>query len=102
MLHVSDLIHAKRCERFAYNCRYEKIEHEPFYHLKTPYSHLWSAYLNIEDVGSGKVGDSNEKTFQLLAKHKVLKNARFSYKELRTKIPILIQEEDGIVLIYPF
>lgn len=102
MLHVSDLIHAKRCERFAYNCRYEKIEHEPFYHLQTPYSHLWSAYLNIEDVGSGKVGDSNEKTFQLLAKHKVLKNARFSYKELRTKIPVLIQEEDGIVLIYPF
>lgn len=60
MLHVSDLIHAKRCERFAYNCRYEKIEHEPFYHLQTPYSHLWSAYLNIEDAGSGKVGDSNE------------------------------------------
>lgn len=102
MLHVSDLLHARRCRRLAYNTRKIPLAHENFYHLQSSYSSLWSKYLKIEKAPSGKVGDSNEQTRALLTRSKIVKNARFSYRDLRTKIPVLIQEEDGLVLIYPF
>ena len=102
MIHVSDLMHAKRCARFAWNKKYNPLPYESFYHLECPFSQVWSQYLHIEDSVCGTVGDSNEKTLELLKKNKIVRFARFTYKDCRTKIPVLIQEEDGYKAIYPY
>lgn len=101
MLHVSDLIHYKKCPRFCWNCRNNPLPYESFYHMDVPFSELWQKRLHIENALSGEVGDTNEKTLSLLEKSDVLIAGRFSYRECRTRIPVLIRLEEGYKAIYP-
>lgn len=102
MIHVSDLLHARRCSRFAWNKKNNALPYESFYHLEQPFSELWAKYLQIEESGKGSVGDTNEDTMKLLEEHDIVRYARFEYLGCRTKIPVLKKVENGYKAIYPF
>lgn len=101
MIHVSDLIHYKKCKKYCWNCKNNPKAHEGFYHMHEPFSNLWMEYLKIKDCAKGSVGDSNEKTLELLKEHDVVCFARFEYRTCRTKIPVLVKVKGGYRAIYP-
>ena len=102
MIHVSDLLHGKKCSRFAWNKKNNALPYESFYHLEQPFSDLWTQYLNIENSAKGSVGDANEDTLKLLEDNEIVRYARFEYLECRTKIPVLKKVDDGYEAIYPY
>lgn len=102
LIHVSDLLHFQQCSRLAYNYYTNKKPMESFYHLDVPYSELYCRLLNISEYGSGQTGDDNEASLKLLQENKYILNARFEYRQCRTKIPVLIKKEDGFCAVYPF
>lgn len=102
LIHVSDLLHYQQCSRLAYNYHTSKKPLESFYHMDVPYSEYYCKLLGINEYGTGKTGDTNEKTLCLLKNNSYVLNARFEYKGCRTKVPVLIKEEDGYCAIYPF
>lgn len=101
MLHVSDLIHYKKCPRFCWNCQNNPLPYESFYHMDSPFTALWQKRLGVEKAVSGEVGDTNEKTLKLLEENDVLLAGRFSYRECRTRIPLLMRTDQGYKAIYP-
>ncbi len=102
MIHVSDLLHLKKCEAYCWNAVHHRQVFEGFYHMDRPFSKLWKEYLGLENTPSGQVGDSNERSLELLEQYGVVTNLRFEYKECRTRIPILEKVERGYRAIYPF
>ena len=102
MIHVSDLLHEKRCSRLAWNKKNNALPYESFYHMEQSFSELWSAYLEVEDSVKGSVGDNNEDTLALLKENDVVRHARFEYLGCRTKIPVLKKIKKGYMAIYPF
>lgn len=101
MIHVSDLINFNRCPKLCWNNFHKKTSFQSFYHMEVPFSQIWMEYLGIQDCGQGSVGDTNEKTLQLLQENKIVCFARFEYKGCRTRIPVLIKMEKGYKAIYP-
>ncbi len=102
MIHVSDLIAYQRCPRFSWN---RTNIHEPFqgfYHMEAPFSRYWMEYFSCHDVPSGKTGDSNEDTLELLKNHDRVINVRMEYKGCRTRIPLLEKCEDGYKATYMY
>lgn len=101
MIHVSDILHNLKCPKFCWNSQYNKLPYEGFYHMDIPYSQLWMEYYGFENPVSGNTGDSNEKSLSLLENNDVVLQARFSYNDCRTKIPVLVKLENGYKAIYP-
>ncbi|MBQ0066345.1 MAG: DUF2779 domain-containing protein, partial [Firmicutes bacterium] len=66
-----------------------------------PFSKLWMEYYGFEDYVTGSTGDSNETTLAYFEETNIVLQARFSYKDCRTKIPVLIKLEEGYKAIYP-
>ncbi|MBB5183343.1 DUF2779 domain-containing protein [Catenisphaera adipataccumulans] len=101
MLHVSDLVHAEKCEAYAWNCAHRKLPFQSYYHMDVPFSALWKQYLGYQTYGEGHVGQTNSDTLSLLKKYDVVYQARFEYRGLRTKIPVLIRKDQGWLALYP-
>lgn len=95
-LHTKDIINYRRCPGFAWHAYHDKTS-EPFgfYHVDRPFFEYWQEYFNFEDVGQGKVNDTNEDTLSLLKDHDVVFFARVEYMNCRGKIPILIKLDNG-------
>lgn len=102
MTHVSDLLHIQRCPKLAWNYYHKKQTPLHYFHMIEPYSSLWKRYLKIEEAPHGEVGDTNEATLQKMKGAPVYLHARFSYRECRTQIPILIKKPNGYHAIYPY
>lgn len=101
MLHVNDLINVQKCTRFCWNHQYKKIPFEGFYHMDVSFFDLWKEYLGYETYGLGMVGDTNERTLELLKENDVVYQARMEYRELRIRIPVLIKIKGGYRSVYP-
>ncbi|MDO4466038.1 MAG: DUF2779 domain-containing protein [Bacillota bacterium] len=69
--------------------------------MDVPYSQFWMEYYGFENAVSGNTGDSNEQTLALLENNDVILQARFTYNDCRTKIPVLVKLENGFKAIYP-
>ncbi|GJM57755.1 DUF2779 domain-containing protein [uncultured Dubosiella sp.] len=102
MIHVSDILNAQKCGRYAWNCRNVKRRQEKFYHLNESFSSLWSRFLHMEDSACGHVNETNAQTAQLLEDNESVRFARFEYKGLRTRIQAIQKTEDGLILFYPY
>lgn len=102
MTHVSDILHCQKCPRFGWDLYHKKGIHEKYFHMIAPFSALWKKYLKVEDAVSGQTGDSNADTLKKMADCDVIVFARFSYRECRTQIPVLIKKEKGYHAIYPY
>lgn len=102
MIHVSDILHVKRCEKYAWNL-YRKIQvPDPYFHMILPFKNLWMTFLQVENAVSGQTGDTNAMTQERMKGQKVILHARFSYRDCRCQIPVLIQQDDGYCAIYPY
>lgn len=101
MIHVSDLLNYEKCHRLAWNRIYNKLPYRSFYHMDIPFSKLWKKYLGIENCATGKIGDTNAASLQLLHRNKIVTNIRFEYNECRTRIPVLKKIDGGYEAIYP-
>ncbi len=102
MIHVSDLLHYKKCPIYCWKKRFEKVENPHTYSLNKPFSELWLEYLGMTSYSRGEVGDTNEDTYQKLKENSVLFMGRFTYQECRTRIPLLEKYDDGYRVTYPF
>ncbi len=102
MIHVSDILHAQRCKRYAWNIKNNRLKQEGFYHLDMSFSSLWSRFLKVEESVKGQVGDSNEKSEALLKENDWVRFARFEYRGLRTKIALIRKHKEGLDLYYPY
>lgn len=102
MIHVTDLLHFERCPYFIKNQREKQEEFQAYYHMLEPFSKTWMCYFHLEDAPCGHTGDSNNTSLELLHKNGILVQGRFSYKNCRTRIPILKQIADGYEAIYPY
>ncbi len=102
MIHVSDIVHTLRCEKYAWNI-YHKIDlPKQYFHMIEPFSTLWKSYLGLKNAVSGQIGDTNEMTLKKMENTDVILFARFSYRDCRTNIPVLIKQKDGYHAIYPY
>ncbi len=102
MIHVTDILHALCCEKYAWNIYHKISLPKQYFHMIEPFSSLWKAYLGLEDAVCGQVGDTNEMTMAKMKDTSVILFARFSYDECRTQIPVLIKREEGYHAIYPY
>lgn len=102
MLHVTDLLKGNKCSRFCWNEANDKISTEMFYKLECPFSDLWKAYLGLKEYGQGHSMDTNEISLDLVKNNEYTCFARFEYRELRTKIPVLQRIKGGYRAIYPY
>ncbi len=102
MIHVSDLLQYEKCPDLVWNRNHYPIPFESLFHMDLPYHKLWMKYLDIENAISGKTGDDNQRSLSLLQENDVLVQGRFSYKDCRTRIPVLKKIENGYIAIYPY
>ncbi len=102
MIHVSDILQYERCPQLVWNRSHYPLPFESFFHMDLPFHKLWMKYLGIENAVSGKTGDDNETSLSLLKDCEVLVQGRFSYKDCRTRIPVLKKVENGYLAIYPY
>lgn len=101
MLHVSDLNSLKLCPVYGYKSRYEPVKKESFYDMPEPFSNLYIKKLHLENAPTTSVGDTSERTLELLENNDEILNARFSYRSLRCRIPVLIKNGTAYTAIYP-
>lgn len=105
MLHGQDLIRMKRCPRLAWLHYHSRGENSlPFYHMKEPFSALWSRAYDLDDTPQGHRGDTMEDTMRILGSLQPGESARFvrmSWHGLRVTIPWLQKLDTGWKAIWP-
>lgn len=102
MIHVSDLLHIKRCDSYCWNSKYKHKEFQNQYHGDIPFYKIWTEFLGLNEYEIGQTGDSNEISFEKLNKNSILLMGRFEYNGCRTRIPLLEKIEEGYSVVYPF
>ena len=105
MLHGQDLIRMKRCPRLAWLHYHSRGDNSlPFYHMKEPFSALWSRAYDLDDTPQGHRGDTMEDTMRILGSLQPGESARFvrmSWHGLRVTIPWLQKLDTGWKAIWP-
>lgn len=102
MIHVSDILHVKRCEKYAWNL-YRKIDlPDHYFHMVVPFKEVWQSFLHLKGAICGQVGDTNAMTLEKMKGQKAILHARFSYRDCRCQIPVLLQNDKGYHAIYPY
>ncbi|MGX8852965.1 DUF2779 domain-containing protein [Amedibacillus sp. YH-ame10] len=99
MYHLSDIKKMERCPRFFWLSRKERKDFVPFINYNENMSDLVREFLMIQDAFVGKVGDEGSLALDAFHEKKTLVNARFVYRDLRVKVPVLVQEA-GVVTMY--
>ncbi len=95
----------KRCPRLAWLHYHSRGENSlPFYHMKEPFSALWSRAYDLDDTPQGHRGDTMEDTMRILDSLQPGESARFvrmSWRGLRVTIPWLQKLDTGWKAIWP-
>ncbi len=102
MYHLSDIKHMERCSKMFYLSRKERLTFQPFFVNQEDIVELLKSYMMIKDCFVGVRNDDPQKAMQAYLDKKHLINARMAYQELRVKVPLLIQEDDKVILYYVF
>lgn len=103
MLHISDIKKYDRCPKSFWLSRKEKKPFVPFVNYNENMKDLCKELLMIgEDAYEGSVGDEGKLALAALQTHKILINARFTYEDMRVKIPFLIQEDDKKIVYFTY
>lgn len=102
MLHESDLKKYKRCDKYYWYSKQEKVEYLPFITYNMDIYELVKEYFNLEDVFIGHKGDDVQVTLDAYEKHTALLNARLSYLDFRINIPCLIKKENKNILYFVY
>lgn len=99
MLHLSDVKKLERCPRYFWLSRKERKDFIPFINYNESMSELIKERVMITDCFEGHVNDDGDLALQAYKEGKSLVNARFAYRDMRIKVPLLLQEE-GRTLLY--
>lgn len=102
MLHESDLKKYKRCDKYYWYSKQEKVEYLPFITYNMDIYELVKEYFNLDDVFVGHKGDDVQVTLDAYEKYSALLNARLSYLDFRINIPCLIKKEDKNILYFVY
>lgn len=98
MLHESDLRKYQRCDKYYWYSRQKSISFLPFAVSNYDISQLVKEYLHLENIFEGQRNDDPGLALKAYDEKKVLLEARISYRDLRMKIPCLVQKEDKNIL----
>lgn len=99
MLHLSDFKKMERCPKLFWLSRREKKGFISYINYNENMSQLVISLLMLKDPFVGKVNDDGALAIDAFHKGKVLVNARFTYRDLRIKVDVLLQE-DGVCKLY--
>lgn len=103
MLHISDIKKYDRCPRSFWLSRKERKSFVPFVNYNENMKELCKELLMIgDDAYEGNVGDEGELALAALKTYKVLIDARFSYEDMRVKIPFLIQDGERKIVYFTY
>lgn len=104
MLHYSDIKKYERCPKAFWWSRRIQKDFVPFVNYNESMSALVKELLMLqdEDIFEGEANDEPQKAIAAMHAKKALVNARFAYRDLRVKIPFLLQEEGRIIVYYTF
>lgn len=99
MLHLSDVKKLERCKRYFWLSRREKKDQIPYINYNENMTELVKQRLGITDCFEGHPNDDAHLAYAAYTKKTTLVNARFSYREMRITIPVLLQK-DGKTILY--
>jgi len=99
-MHISDLKKFNKCPKlYEYNqLAPNSGNYFPFYNLNIEINDSIAKKLDIENYGVGEVNQSNEDTLKLNKKFHYIFKARFSYRELRIKVPLLYLKNNHAII----
>ncbi len=104
MFHLSDIKTYERCPKaFWLSQRIEK-QFIPYVNFNENLTELVKDFLMLreEDIFYGNPNDSVELTLKALKKYKAIIQGRFEYRNMRIKIPFMIQEGDKKILYFTY
>lgn len=102
MFHLSDINKYERCEKLFWLHQHEPIKHSPFVNYNGSMKELCIEYFMLYDPFIGEANDSCEKTMEAMKEKEALLNARFVYENLRIKIGLMLKQEEGWDLYFPY
>ena len=95
--HISDLKKFNRCPRMFFNSLHApKQPFNHYYRMDEEITSLVMQKLNITEYFLGQKNDACDKSLEQLQNFEYLVKARFEYNNLRVKIPIIQNCDDGI------
>lgn len=99
MLHLSDIRKWERCERCFWLSTRKPKAFTPFVNVNENIYELVKQYFDLTDAFEGEANDDADKALNALETKNALLNARFSYRDLRIKVPLLLKKKDGFAMI---
>lgn len=102
MYHISDFKKLERCPKQYWLSKRVEKEFVPYITYNEDIIALSIELLMIQNVFTGQPNDPKELAIEAFKNKKNLVNARFSYEDLRVKVPILLQEEERVQVYFPF
>lgn len=102
MIHLSDIKKFDRCEKLYQLSQEQPQQFFPFVFYNENMISLCLDLLQITDYFNGQVGDDGQLALHALQKQSALINARFSYGELRIKVPIMVKTSDKWNIYFTF
>lgn len=102
MYHISDLKKLERCPKQYWLSKRVEKEFVPYVTYNEDIIALSIELLMMQNIFVGQPNDSKKLAIEAFKERKNLVNARFSYEDLRVKVPILLQEEGCVQVYFPF
>lgn len=102
-MHISDIKHYERCEKYLWLCEHEPKAFQPFVYFNESMNDLIKEYFCLpETVFEGCVGDDPSRAIEALQTEEILMNARFAKDDLRIKIPLMIKQNEGWIVYFSY
>lgn len=98
MLHLSDIRKMERCPRCFWLSQRVKQEFIPYINYNESMKELVKERLMLKDPFEGQANDEGTLALEAFALGKPLMNARFVYQDLRISVPLLLKEEERVIL----
>ena len=91
-MHITDLRKFVRCPKMYKLSLADESRHFPYFNINIDTDDSIIHKLGIENYYTGFVNEDNESTFRAFQQYSWLIRARFSYRNLRVRIPFLYHE----------
>ena len=88
-MHITDLRKFVRCPKMYKLSLADESRHFPYFNINIDTDDSIIHKLGIENYYTGFVNEDNESTFRAFQQYSWLIRARFSYRNLRVRIPFL-------------
>lgn len=101
-MHISDFKYYERCKRLLWLKHHQPKPYVPFVYYNESMSELLKQYFHLEAFFEGKAGDDASLALAAVEQYDALLNARFSYANIRIKIPLMRKTNAGWCVYFTY